>query len=153
MCIRDRLRGGANKKDALRVTVKEIGLATLLTSVTTAIGFAALTTSKVIPIKEFGWNAALGVIVAYVTVIFFTTALLSMYNAEQLMKFGKGQAFWHNLMDRSYHFTKNNGRKIAMGIFVTIMLCLWGISMITTCLLYTSPSPRDATLSRMPSSA
>jgi len=26
-------------------------------------------------------------------------------------------------------------------------------SMITTCLLYTSPSPRDATLSRMPSSA
>ena len=24
---------------------------------------------------------------------------------------------------------------------------------ITTCLLYTSPSPRDATLSRMPSSA
>ena len=28
-----------------------------------------------------------------------------------------------------------------------------GFSLIDTCLLYTSPSPRDATLSRMPSSA
>ena len=28
-----------------------------------------------------------------------------------------------------------------------------GVSAIYTCLLYTSPSPRDATLSRMPSSA
>ena len=28
-----------------------------------------------------------------------------------------------------------------------------GIGKTTTCLLYTSPSPRDATLSRMPSSA
>ena len=29
----------------------------------------------------------------------------------------------------------------------------WGRGHMTTCLLYTSPSPRDATLSRMPSSA
>ena len=31
-------------------------------------------------------------------------------------------------------------------------MCRWG-SVYNTCLLYTSPSPRDATLSRMPSSA
>ena len=29
----------------------------------------------------------------------------------------------------------------------------WGYSLASACLLYTSPSPRDATLSRMPSSA
>ena len=32
-------------------------------------------------------------------------------------------------------------------------LCLLPLTCITSCLLYTSPSPRDATLSRMPSSA
>ena len=32
-------------------------------------------------------------------------------------------------------------------------LCIPGHEAITTCLLYTSPSPRDATLSRIPSSA
>ena len=35
----------------------------------------------------------------------------------------------------------------------TIACVLWGTDNIKTCLLYTSPSPRDATLSRMPSSA
>ena len=29
----------------------------------------------------------------------------------------------------------------------------WRIQVVSSCLLYTSPSPRDATLSRMPSSA
>ena len=37
------------------------------------------------------------------------------------------------------------------------VLAWWGLFLVvvpyTTCLLYTSPSPRDATLSRMPSSA
>ena len=31
--------------------------------------------------------------------------------------------------------------------------CFWKKNQINICLLYTSPSPRDATLSRMPSSA
>ena len=35
-------------------------------------------------------------------------------------------------MNRTYLFTKNNGQKIAIGGFVSILLCAWGISMITT---------------------
>ena len=41
--------------------------------------------------------------------------------------------------------------------FILLSICfpMWGMaaSMNDICLLYTSPSPRDATLSRMPSSA
>ena len=128
----DELKKGVDKKSAIRTTVKEIGLATLLTSITTAIGFLALSTSKVIPIKEFGYNAALGVMVAYVTVIFYTIAMLSYFNAEQLIKFGKAEAFWGKLMNRVYLFTKTNGRKIAIGSFALVLLAIWGISMITT---------------------
>ena len=36
---------------------------------------------------------------------------------------------------------------------VTVIVILWLLTGIYSCLLYTSPSPRDATLSRMPSSA
>ena len=45
---------------------------------------------------------------------------------------------------------KNNRKQHVVGIlFVTILLAVtWFI-----CLLYTSPSPRDGLLSRMPSSA
>ena len=35
----------------------------------------------------------------------------------------------------------------------TLIKILVGVEQPTSCLLYTSPSPRDATLSRMPSSA
>ena len=40
-------------------------------------------------------------------------------------------------------------RHNSKGIYMRDDHCDWGSS----CLLYTSPSPRDATLSRMPSSA
>ena len=40
---------------------------------------------------------------------------------------------------------------IVLGVVsIALIFCLWWY---LTCLLYTSPSPRDATLSRMPSSA
>ena len=128
----DENKNGKSKSDAIKVAIKEIGLATLLTSLTTAIGFISLATSKLGPIKAFGWNAALGVLVAYITVIFFTTALLSMYRADQLIKFGKSEAFWNKFMDKFYHFTKNNPRQITIGFIATLLLCFLGISNITT---------------------
>jgi predicted RND superfamily exporter protein len=73
----DELRKGKARKEAAIITVKEIGLATLLTSVTTAIGFASLLTSRIGPIQDLGINAAVGVMIAYVTVIGFTVVMLS----------------------------------------------------------------------------
>ena len=43
---------------------------------------------------------------------------------------------------------------VVLLIGVAIGLPAWGVgALVGGCLLYTSPSPRDATLSRMPSSA
>lgn len=128
----DELRKGQTKDKAIIITIKEIGLATLLTSITTAIGFASLFTSRITPIRDFGVNAAFGVLVAYFTVIIFTTAVLSFFNTKQIIKLGKGQAFWENLMEKAYLFTKNNGRNIAIGATVVLGLCALGISLITT---------------------
>jgi len=47
----DELRKGLTRKAAITITIKEIGLATLLTSVTTAIGFASLLTSRISPLS------------------------------------------------------------------------------------------------------
>lgn len=128
----DELRKGKGQQEAIQVTIKEIGLATLLTSITTAIGFATLLTSRVDPIRDFGLNAAAGVIVAYITVIFFTTSLLSYFKADQLMKIGKSIAFWENSMLRSYRFTLSNGNAIKWGALFMLIVCGIGISRITT---------------------
>ena len=111
----DELRKGLSRKEAITITVKEIGLATLLTSLTTAIGFASLMTSRIGPIKDFGVNAAFGVIIAYITVIFFTTALLSIFKTNDLIKLGRNNRFWEKLMEQSYQFTLGSPRKIVIG--------------------------------------
>ena len=50
----------------------------------------------------------------------------------------------------AYRFLKNYGKSMALSAGFKKSK---GQIVITICLLYTSPSPRDATLSRMPSSA
>ncbi|MCH2084661.1 MAG: MMPL family transporter [Saprospiraceae bacterium] len=128
----DELRKGHDRMRAIKTSIKEIGLATLLTSVTTAIGFATLLTSRVTPIRDFGINAATGVLIAYITVIFFTTAVLSFFRTDQIIKLGSGISFWDKAMTWAYHYTKRNGRQIAWGSFAILILSFIGISRITT---------------------
>lgn len=128
----DELKSGASREAAIRTSIREVGMATLLTSLTTAIGFATLMTSKVIPIRDFGINAAIGVIIAYVTVLCFTTAALSFFRTDQIIKLGRGQAIWETLMEKIYRFTLKRSRLIIWGSFILAILCAWGISRITT---------------------
>ncbi len=144
----DELKKGLSKRAAITIAIKEIGMATFLTSTTTAIGFAALLTSKIGPIREFGVNAAIGVMVAYVTVIFFTTACLSFFDKEQLIKLGRGEAFWDKLMTRSYSFTKKYSRQVLAGLILTGMIAFWGISKVTTNYNLSSNLPRGEKITR-----
>jgi len=128
----DELRKGLPRKAAITITIREIGLATLFTSITTAIGFASLASSRIMPIRDFGLNAAAGVVIAYLTVIFFTTALLSMFGTNDLIKLGKSNKFWEKLMDRSYQFTLKNRTGIVLGMLAVTTLSFWGISQIST---------------------
>ena len=128
----DELRKGQPRDIAIKVTVKEIGLATLFTSVTTAIGFASLFTSRIYPIRDFGINAAIGVMIAYITVLFLTTALLSLFSKEQIIKIGKSQLFWDKSMNWFYEITKKHPRQIGFGFLILTLFTFWGISKITT---------------------
>ncbi len=126
------LEAGKTRKVAITLTIKEIGLATLLTSITTAIGFGSLMSSKIYPIKDFGVNAAIGVMVAYITVLFLTTALLTFFSRDQLTAYGSNQKIWDRFMAWFYLFTKNNPRRITIGGLGIFVISLIGISQIQT---------------------
>ena len=143
----DELRKGKSRKEALRITIREIGLATLLTSLTTAVGFATLLTSRVEPIQEFGFNAAIGVLVAYLTVITFTAALLSWFRESQLIRLGRGIRFWETWMLRTYLLTRNHPRKITIGTLLLLAVSAVGISRITTNYRIESNLPRGKKIS------
>lgn len=138
----DELKSGKNRSDAIQVTIREIGLATLLTSITTAIGFATLLTSRITPIRDFGINAAVGVVIAYVTVIFFTTSCLTYFSREQVERIGRGQVFWDRLLARGYQSSKRH-RLITVGIVTFLIFAAFGISRITTNYSIIKNLPRD----------
>ena len=56
-------------------------------------------------------------------------------------------------MKPEVHKHQKNNMKSVSNKFLIVGLGNIGAEYVNTCLLYTSPSPRDATLSRMPSSA
>jgi len=140
----DELRFGKSQKDALRITLKEIGLATFLTSATTAIGFATLLTSKVQPIRDFGINAGIGVLVAYITVVTFTMALLTLFKQDQIMQTKGTVERWDSWLLRLNVWVKDNSRKIAVGSVIAVVFCLIGISMINTNYSIIGNMPRGA---------
>lgn len=67
----DHLNNGLSKAKAIQMAMAKVGKATLLTSVTTAIGFLTLYFIPVSPIQEFGFYTAIGVLFA-----FFVTYLI-----------------------------------------------------------------------------
>ncbi len=128
----DELKRGKNKREAVKITIQETGKATLLTSLTTAAGFLSLVTSSVIPIRDFGINSALGVMVAYITVIFFTTAVLSFFEKDELIKESKSSGFWDRLTLGWYELTKKYPMRISVATFLFLIFCVVGILQITT---------------------
>jgi len=128
----DELKKGQKKKDALEVTIKQIGLATLLTSLTTAAGFATLLSSRVVPIKEFGLNAAAGVIIAYIVIITFTCPVMSFFKKEQLIKGELRTDLWHNWLTKFYHLSLKKDKAILWGFLLFIVLSAFGMSKIHT---------------------
>lgn len=126
------LRIGTPKKEAMRLTIKEIGWATFLTSFTTAIGFIALVTSKISPIQQFGLWSALGVIVAYICVLFFTTSALSLFGKKRLIPGeGKWSIPWERYMENICEWTRIYPKQIAVGFVLFLVLCVVGISKIS----------------------
>lgn len=68
-----------NRELALVATVETIALPCLFTSTTSAAGFCALLFSRVGPLREFGYSAALGLLVTYAASMLLMPVLLATF--------------------------------------------------------------------------
>jgi hypothetical protein len=127
-------RAGRTRGVAMRRTMKDIGLAIFLTSVTTAIGFGSLLVSRLPPIRAFGLYAALGVLITYlITVILLPNALLRLPPS----RFGHRQAIdnlplWHTLLLRIDRLTRTRSRALVLSFSGVLLVCGWYIVRIPT---------------------
>lgn len=89
----DTREAGKNKKLSIIEMLMTLGSATFLTSVTTAIGFASLLSSTVVPMKKFGLYTALGVLIAYLFTIIFLPAVLSISRKKRVVNEKSGSFY------------------------------------------------------------
>lgn len=80
----EEIKNGKQKKEAIKTTVKDIGLSTFLTSFTTAVGFLSLVTSGIIPIRQFGLYSSLGVCIAFITAYLVLPPLLLLMKKPEI---------------------------------------------------------------------
>ncbi|WP_116769400.1 efflux RND transporter permease subunit [Maribacter litoralis] len=127
-----KLQSNIPRYAAITSSLKEVGMTTLLTSVTTAVGFVTLLSSRLVSIQEFGINAAIGVLVAYITVIFLTGSLLISLPEKSLIGRRSISENWVNYLLKINTFTKNFPKTIIVGTVIFTTLCVLGIYLVQT---------------------
>ncbi|MDX5418418.1 MAG: MMPL family transporter, partial [Hymenobacteraceae bacterium] len=121
---------GADKMEALKVTFKEVGLATLLTSVTTAVGFLTLLTTAIVPIRNFGLFTAISIGLAYVLAFSVLPAILVLLKKPNPVKVRNINLSWPVLLRQMLRFVFRKPAVILLTSAMVTMVSLVGISMI-----------------------
>ena len=139
----DRLRETRDRLEAARQTVEDMFVPCFLTSLTTCIGFASITTSDMPPVNEYGALAAYGVAVAFVISIVSLPAVLTYgklpADIRDATKPHKGHPGEEGYNDRTLkvlqaldRFVRKWPKAILVGTFALLGLALWGASNIRT---------------------
>lgn len=128
----DELDKGHSPLLSLKLTIREIGWATFLTSFTTAIGFSVLVTSNIRAMGEFGLTAAGGVIIAYIVIILYSASLFFLLPQRLFFKRKSHSMFWKNLLMWVFRITLKKQKAIAIVGICLIAVSLFGITKIST---------------------
>ena len=124
-------RKGMGNHEAIHYSVEKNFLPILLTSLTTAVGFASLGISHVIPIKTLGIATANAALLAFVLTILFVPAVLAIINPKVKPKeVEEERESHHPLAHRYAQFIIRNDVKIL--IFSTLFFTAigWGITQV-----------------------
>jgi uncharacterized protein len=115
------LNAGKTKIEAIFLTIKEIGRATFLTAITSAIGFFTLITVNVKPIADFGVFSAVGIMIIYFVSFSFLIAMLVVVKPfylppqKEIIKHGPFKTLFYFVLKRKI---------IIAGVFIALLVPL-----------------------------
>jgi hydrophobe/amphiphile efflux-3 (HAE3) family protein len=125
----DSRENGRGKRDSIIEMLTTLGSATFLTSVTTAIGFASLLSSSVMPMAKFGVYTAIGVLLAYVITIFFLPVALTKSKKDRVFneKSGSFYPFITRVLNRIAAINRLHYKKIIVIGFIGTLAIFTGV--------------------------
>ncbi len=116
---------GMNNRAALREALMILGTATLLTSITTAIGFGTLITSNVIPMRSFGVYTAIGVLIAFIVTVLLLPSFMQVIKIKRPIV--QKDMFTQDQMGRILRYShllarKYPGRIVTISLLVVLLI-------------------------------
>jgi predicted RND superfamily exporter protein len=128
----DALRSGLSKFEAIKTTVKEVGFAAFLTSLTTAIGFFTLYFVKVEPIQKFGIVIGFGVMIAYILTMIILPFLFYVFPSPKRIYEKKENHFWMKYLRKWFLYLIKNKKRVLIYYGIATVIFTIGIFMIRT---------------------
>jgi uncharacterized protein len=122
----EELRLGNSKIEAVRTAYKEVGKATLLTSLTTAAGFLTLLMIDMEPVQDFGSYTAIGVLLAFVLAYTLLPALLILTKAPKVSKRKNTETFWYKIMHPSFAWMLRKKFAVLLGFLILLGISIFG---------------------------
>ncbi len=132
--------------EAAKRTVQEIGWAAGLTTFTTAIGFLSFCTSSMPALRNFGLEAAAGVLLGYLVTIFLSPTIFMALGKKSTFpirpSFANLTQKLFNFIERTHHYPK----RVILFFALLATLTATGIFFINTNHLQLSNVPKDSDL-------
>ncbi|MDP8262480.1 MAG: MMPL family transporter [Candidatus Ancaeobacter aquaticus] len=126
-----------DRKDTIRVVMKDLFKPMLYTSLTSAAGFGSLALTPIPPVQVFGVFIAIGVMSAWVLTIIFIPAYIMLLPKKSLENFGATHhetgvpnTFIGKLMFGMSYFTFKRAKLIIVMSLVLCVIAIYGISKI-----------------------
>lgn len=126
----EELRIGRDKREALTITIKEVGLATFFTSFTTAVGFITLISIKIKPVQQFGWYMAAGVFFAFIVAFTLLPSILLHLKTPRVAAKSIHNVYWNKILRSLFVWIIKKQKKIVGAFVLLILLAFIGISRI-----------------------
>lgn len=141
------LREEPDREKALFLTLSDVGLATFLTALTSAIGFLTLVTANVQPLRVFGLFSGLGILLAYFVVIFLTCPLLKLFSPSQLDSGAlSANRKWNRFINFIYLTGKNKARRVVVITTIVTLIFGYGLTRISTDIHVVAGLPRHSVI-------
>lgn len=128
----DALREEDVPLNAIKVAVREVGLATLLTSVTTSIGFFSLVFVRVEPIQVFGVVMGVGVLIAFILTFITLPAMFIFFPGPKYVREKKNDHFWRKRLEKWFLIMIRRKGRILVVSAVVVAVSIYGMLQIRT---------------------
>ncbi|HTL83374.1 MAG TPA: MMPL family transporter [Bacteroidia bacterium] len=123
-------KGDISRFDALMKTIKDVGFATFITLITTAMGFITLLNSHIMPIRDFGLFTSIGVFISFILAFTIMPIVLNVIRVPSLKLERKSSYFWNKNLRALLSWIFRRRKAITIGTIALTIISFFFITKI-----------------------